>query len=83
MLKAASTVGTQGIHPRIGPDVAPVATVLAELEVVDVGRRAVLEDQDQLVLTTVERAHARVGFDPDDELLEGRIGHLPNRQNIG
>ncbi len=42
----------------------------AELDVVDVGRRAILEDQDQLVLGAVEGSHAAVRLVPDAEVLE-------------
>ena len=55
--------------PGIAPDVGAVAAVSAELDVVDVRRRAGLEDEDELVLGAVERAHAGVGLGPDAEVL--------------
>ena len=51
------------------PDIGAVAAVLAELEVVDVRLRAVLEHEHQFMLAAVERAHPPVVLDPDTQLL--------------
>ena len=72
------------IDARVRPHVGAVAAVLAELEVVDVRRVALLEDIDQLVLAAVEGAHAGVVLVPDAQLREDRragcggkeLGHM-------
>lgn len=45
----------QRVAPRIIPDVAAIAAKAAELDIIDVFGGAVLEDEHQLVLRTVER----------------------------
>ena len=56
------------------PDIGAVAPGLAELEIVDVRRRAVLEGENQLMARAVERAHAAVVLVPDAEVLQFRVG---------
>ena len=56
----------EAVDAWIGPDVGAVASVLAELEVVDMRCRSDLEDGDEFVLRAVEGAHAGVGLGPDD-----------------
>src|SRR5271154_5128030 len=73
----------EGVAPRIAPDVAAVAPELAELDVVAMRAAAALEDQHQLMLAAVERAHPGVVLDPDAEILELGIGRLPGRQQLG
>src|ERR1700730_17960840 len=55
---------------RVMPDICAVAAVLTELDIVAVRGFAILEDEDQLVLAAVERAHAGIVFDPDAEVFE-------------
>ena len=63
--------------PAVLPDVGAVAAVLAELEAVDVRRRAVLEDEDQLMPGAVEGPHAAVVLGPDDQVLELGVDAAP------
>ena len=56
------------------PHIAAVAAELAELDVVAVRCAALLEDEDELVLAAVQRAHAGIGFDPNAEGFELVIG---------
>ena len=58
------------VDPGIVPDIAPVPPKAAELDVVAVGTAAGLEDEDQLMLASVQRAHPAIVFDPDAEVLE-------------
>ena len=76
------TRGAEGVDAGIGPDVRAVAAVLAELDVVDVRRVARLEDEDQLVLRAVERAHAAIGLRPDAEVLELGVGPACRGQDL-
>ena len=59
----------KGIRAGIIPDVAPVAAVLPELNVVAMRPVTLLEYEHQLVLAAIERSHAGVVFDPDAEIL--------------
>ena len=59
------TAGLQRVDAFVLPNVCPVATVLAEFEIVDVRRSALLEYKDQLVTGAIERPHPAVVLDPD------------------
>src|SRR5205823_7855007 len=61
---------SEGVDPGISPNIAAVAAELAELNVVAVGSAALLEDQDELVLAAVERAHPAVVLDPNTEIFQ-------------
>ena len=67
---SSSSAGASSVHAAILPDIGAVAAVLAELEAVDVRRRAVLEGEDQLMPGAIEGAHAAIVLDPDDQVLE-------------
>ena len=54
----------------------------AELDIVDVRCRALLEDGDEFVLRPVERAHASIGLRPDADILELAIDARPSRQQL-
>src|ERR1700737_4781964 len=64
------------------PDIAAVAAELAELDVVAVRSAALLEDQAELVLAAIERAHAGIVLDPDAEVLELAIGLGTGNQQL-
>lgn len=53
------------IDTAVLPNIGAVAPVLAELHIVAVAGGAVFKDEDQLVLTTIERTHAPVVLHPD------------------
>src|SRR5260370_6755490 len=58
------------------PHIAAVATIAAELDMVLVRVPAVLEDEHELVLAAVERAHAGIVLGPDAQVLQLGIGAL-------
>src|SRR5437764_12186434 len=58
------------IDASIVPDISPIATILAELKIVDVHGAPGLPHEHQFMLRAVERAHAGVGLVPDTEVLE-------------
>ena len=62
------TFALEGIDAGVGPHIGPIAAMLAELKVVDVGCLALLKDEHQLMLAAVEAPHAPVVLDPDAEL---------------
>src|SRR5215472_18450806 len=52
------------------PDVAPVATKAAELDIVPVRAAPMLEHENKLVSAAVERTHPAIVFDPDAEIFQ-------------
>src|ERR1035438_58607 len=60
----------KGIHPRISPNVCPVAAIPTQLDVVAVLFLTAFEDEYQFVLTAVERALSPRIFDPHTQVLE-------------
>src|SRR5258708_3507159 len=58
------------VHAWVLPDVGPVAAKTAELDIVDVRRASILEDEDQLMPRPIERTHAPVAFGPDTQGLQ-------------
>lgn len=54
---------------RIAPQIGSVAAVLAELYIVDMRCCARLKDEDKLMLRAIQRAHAAIGFRPNDMFL--------------
>src|SRR3984893_3320909 len=67
------------VRARVMPNVAAVAAVLSELNVVPVRRPAVLEQVDQLALAPIQRAHAGVVLDPNAQIFE--LGINPQRRS--
>jgi hypothetical protein len=72
----------EGVGPGIAPDIAAVAAELAELDVVAVRPAALFEDEDELVLAAVERAHAGVVLDPNADIFELAIGFSAGGQQF-
>src|SRR5260370_38459764 len=76
--------GAQRADAGIVPHVRAIATVLAELEIIDVRGGPGLPYEHQLMLRAVERAHAGIGLVPDTEVLELAVDlaaggeHLPH-----
>src|SRR5438270_209425 len=64
----------EGIGAGVIPHIAAVAPKPAELDIVAVRPAALFEDQDELVLAAIERAHAGIVLDPDAHILEFAIG---------
>lgn len=73
----------KSIGARVVPDVRSVAAVATELYVVDVRRRSILVDQNQLVLGSVERAHAAICLVPHAQRLELRVVSLAGLKDLG
>jgi hypothetical protein len=66
----------------IGPDVAAIASMAAEFDIVLMRRLADAKDANQFVLAAIERALARVGFVPDNQ-IERRTIYCPIRLRSG
>ena len=64
-LEIGLTAFAKHVGAGIAPHVRAVSSVLAELDVVGVRCVTVLEDQDELVLRAIERAHAAIDLVPD------------------
>src|SRR5262245_60642979 len=65
---------SEAVDARIRPHIGAVAAMLAELNIIDMGRGARLIDEDQFVLAAVEAPHAPIGLGPHAEILELGIG---------
>src|SRR6202521_4586855 len=72
----------EGIRAAVVPNIRTMATVPTQLDVVPVRPAAVLEDKDELVLTSVEATHSGIVFDPDADVLELRIGCAAGGQEL-
>src|SRR5271156_3849858 len=72
----------EGVGSRVMPDIAAVAPVLAELDIVAVPVAAVLKDKNKLVLAAVERAHPGIVLDPDAEVFQLAIGFATGSQQL-
>ena len=70
----------QAVEAGIIPDIGAIAAMAAELDIIDVRRRAVFEDRNQLVLGAVEAAHAAIVLAPDTEILEFAIDFTAGAQ---
>ena len=57
------------VGTRVMPDIAAVAAMLTQFDVIPVRCPAVFEDEDQFVLAPVQRAHAGVVLDPDAQVF--------------
>src|SRR6201995_2218096 len=64
------------VHRGVVPNIGAVPTMLSEVDRVEMRRRANAVDEDQLVLRTVERAHASVRLVPEAQLQEVAIAPL-------
>jgi hypothetical protein len=56
------------IHAGIGPDVAAIASMAAEFDIILMRRLAEAKNANQFVLAAIERALAGVGLVPDDQI---------------
>src|SRR4029077_8509610 len=74
---------TDGADAIVLPNVGAAPTVLPEPKVVDVGSVAGFPHEDELVLATVEAAHATVGLDPDNEVFELTINGVAGGHHLG
>ena len=61
---------SQGTGAWVVPDISTVSAMAPQLDVIDVRRGAALEDEDQFMLRTVERAHTTVVLVPDAQVLQ-------------
>ncbi len=73
----------KAVDAGIFPDICPVPPVLAELEVIDMLGRALLESEDQLVARAIEGAHAAVGLHPNAKILQFLIDAFAGSQDFG
>ncbi len=75
-------IGAEGVHAPIAPEVRPRAPFLSQLEIVDVRRIPLLQHQDELVLGSVEAAHAGVGLGPNAQVHQGEFGAFCRREQL-
>src|SRR4051812_45142349 len=64
------------------PDIAAVAAMPTQLDIVPMRGTAVLKYEDQLVLAPVKRAHAGVVLDPDAQVFELWVDSQRGRQQL-
>ena len=62
--------GAHGADAIVFPDVRAVPTVLAKLEVIDVGSRTRFPDEDEFVLAAVKASHTGVALGPNNKVFE-------------
>jgi len=60
-----------------------MASKPTELHIVAVRAAALFEDQDELVLAAIERAHAGIVLDPDTQILEFAVDLLNSGEQLG
>src|SRR6202047_3914674 len=70
------------VDPGVIPHIAAVATVAAELDMVLMRVPAMLEQEHELVLAAVERAHAGIVLGPDAQVLQFGIGALAGGEQL-
>src|SRR6516164_10468077 len=76
--------GAQRADAGIIPDIGPIASMLAELKIVDVRASSALPHEHQLVLGAIKRSHTRISLVPDTQVLELAVDlaaggqHLPH-----
>lgn len=75
--------GVPRVDASILTDIGAVAPVLTQLESVDMGRAALLEDEDQLVARAVETAHPAIVLGPDDQVLHLVIDRTAGGEDLG
>ena len=80
--KLALRGAVQGVLADIVPDVGPMPTIAPERHVVDVRGAADLADKNELVLGTIERAHAGVRLVPDAQVGQVAVDLLPCGQHL-
>src|SRR5438105_10682352 len=72
----------EGVGPGIVPDIAAVAAELSELDVVAMPLAAMFEDEDELVLAPIKRAHPGIVLDPDAEIFQLAIDAAAGGQQV-
>ena len=66
----------------IGPNVGAMAAVLSEFNVIDMSSAAVLPDENELMLATIERAHSSIVLVPDRDIFELMVDAATRRQHL-
>jgi hypothetical protein len=75
--------GTPEIVDRgIRPHVRTMTAMPSKLDIVAMGSAANLEDQNVLVLTSIERAHSGVVLDPNANILQLQIACVPGSEQF-
>src|SRR5262245_35812215 len=80
--KLALRCPVQCVLADIVPNIGPVPAIAPERYVVDVRSRADLEHEDELVLGTIERAHAGIRLVPDAQVLEFGVDLFAGGQHL-
>ena len=65
------------------PHIAAVAPKPAELDIIAVPPAALFENQHELMLAAIERAHAGIVLDPDTQILEFVVDLLNSGEQLG
>ena len=75
--------GPPRVHAAVLPHIRAIPALLPQFEGVAVGRRPVLEGEDEFMARAIEGAHATVVLDPDDQILELLEDGLAGREDLG
>ena len=70
------------VNAGVPPDVASVATVSAELDIIRVRRRPHFADVDELMLRAVERAHPGIRLHPDAKVFAFAVDGAARREEL-
>mgnify|MGYP003645856724 CR=1 FL=1 len=71
--KLFAALGVDRVSAFVLPDIAAIATVATELDIVGVRGVSELEDHHELRLAAVEAPHASVGLDPGHDIDEREV----------
>src|SRR5205823_3464728 len=74
--------GFKVFTPRYCQTLVSIAPMLTKLEAVHVGRRSLLECEDQLMARAVEAAHPAIVLGPDDQVLQRAVNGLPGCKDL-
>ena len=81
-LISLDSVTRERIGARIVPDVAAIAAVLAELDIVSMPPAAVFENENQCVLAPIEGAHAGAVLGPHADVFQFSISLAASREDL-
>ncbi len=79
---ALFSVARKRIHSWVVPDVAAVAAILAELDIVSMPLPAIFKNKDQLVLAAIKGAHAGAVLGPYADVFQFPISLAASRQHL-
>src|SRR5262245_1245690 len=71
--KIVHTPRAERVDSGVRPHIRSIAAMPAELNIIDMRGLACLEDENQLVLRSVQAPLACIRFDPNDDVFEVRV----------